>query len=163
MVEMESVVISGVTYDKDQSKITILHVPDQPGIAARLFTPLGDEGIIVDMIVQNVSTKGYTDITFTVPETDFKKSISIAKQVAKDLGGNGVTSDDKIAKVSLVGLGMKTHSGVASKMFSELAREGINILIISTSEIKISCVIDEKYTELAVRNLHDAFNLGVEK
>jgi len=163
MVEMESVVISGVTYDKDQSKITILHVPDQPGIAARLFTPLGDEGIIVDMIVQNVSTKGYTDITFTVPETDFKKSISIAKQVAKDLGGNGVTSDDKIAKVSLVGLGMKTHSGVASKMFSELAREGINILMISTSEIKISCVIDEKYTELAVRNLHDAFNLGVEK
>jgi len=163
MVEMESVVISGVTYDKDQSKITLLHVPDQPGIAAKLFTPLGDEGIIVDMIVQNVSTKGYTDMTFTVPETDFKKSITIAKQVAKELGGRGVTSDDKIAKVSLVGVGMKTHSGVASKMFSQLAGEGINILMISTSEIKISCVVDEKYTELAVRTLHEAFNLGVDK
>ncbi|MFQ5786866.1 MAG: aspartate kinase [Thermodesulfobacteriota bacterium] len=160
MVEMERIVISGITCDRDQAKITILHLPDQPGIAARLFTPLGEEGIIVDMIVQNVSTKGFTDMTFTVSETDFKKSIRITKEVAKELGASGVTSNDKIAKVSLVGVGMKTHSGVASKMFSELAREGINIMMISTSEIKISCVIDEKYAELAVRSLHEAFDLG---
>jgi aspartate kinase len=160
MAEMEDMVISGVTSDKNQAKITIMQVPDRPGIAARLFTPLGDEGIVVDMIVQNVSTEGYTDMTFTVPRTDFKKAIKITENLAKELGAKGVTSDDKIAKISLVGLGMKTHSGVASRMFSTLAREGINIIMISTSEIKISCVIDEKYTELAVRSLHDAFNLG---
>jgi aspartate kinase len=160
MAEMEDMVISGVTYDKNQAKITIMQVPDRPGIAARLFMPLGDEGIIVDMIVQNVSSEGYTDMTFTVPRTDFKKAIKITENLAKELGAKGVASDDKIAKISLVGLGMKTHSGVASRMFSTLAREGINIIMISTSEIKISCVIDEKYTELAVRSLHDAFNLG---
>lgn len=163
MAEMEDMVISGVTYDKNQAKITVMHVPDRPGIAARLFTPLGDEGIIVDMIVQNISTEGYTDMTFTVPRTDFKKAIRITEQVAKEMGARGVISDDKIAKVSLVGLGMKTHSGVASRMFSSLAREGINIIMISTSEIKISCVIEEKYAELAVRTLHDAFNLGEER
>jgi aspartate kinase len=157
---MEDMVISGVTSDKNQAKITIMQVPDRPGIAARLFTPLGDEGIVVDMIVQNVSSEGYTDMTFTVPRTDFKKAIKITENLAKELGAKGVASDDKIAKISLVGLGMKTHSGVASRMFSTLAREGINIIMISTSEIKISCVIDEKYTELAVRSLHDAFNLG---
>ena len=160
MAEMEDMVISGVTSDKNQAKITIMQVPDRPGIAARLFTPLGDEGIVVDMIVQNVSSEGYTDMTFTVPRTDFKKAIKITENLAKELGAKGVASDDKIAKISLVGLGMKTHSGVASRMFSTLAREGINIIMISTSEIKISCVIDEKYTELAVRSLHDAFNLG---
>jgi aspartate kinase len=160
MAELEKIVISGVTYDKDQAKITIIHVSDQPGIAAKLFNPLADEGILVDMIVQNVSTEGYTDMTFTVPRTDFKKAIRITQDVANELGAKAVTSDDKIAKVSLVGVGMKTHSGIASRMFSLLAREGINIMMISTSEIKISCVIDEKFTELAVRALHDEFGLG---
>ena len=160
MAELEKIVISGVTYDKDQAKITIIHVSDQPGIAAKLFNPLADEGILVDMIVQNVSTEGYTDMTFTVPRTDFKKAIKITQGVANELRAKAVTSDDKIAKVSLVGVGMKTHSGIASRMFSVLAREGINIMMISTSEIKISCVIDEKFTELAVRALHDEFELG---
>ncbi|MGH7901497.1 MAG: aspartate kinase [Thermodesulfobacteriota bacterium] len=160
MVEMEDIVISGVTFDKNQSKITIMRVPDRPGIAARLFTSIGDEGIVVDMIVQNVSTEGFTDMTFTVPKTDSKKALNITKEVAKELGAKGVTSDDLIAMVSLVGVGMKTHSGIASRMFTTLAREGINIMMISTSEIKVSCVIDENYTELAVRSLHDEFKLG---
>ena len=160
MAEMEDIVISGVTYDKNQAKITIMQVPDRPGIAAKLFTPIGNEGIVVDMIVQNVSTEGYTDMTFTVPRTDFKKALRITEEVAKELSAKGVTSNNHIAMVSLVGVGMKTHSGIASRMFSALAREGINIMMISTSEIKVSCVIDEKYTELAVRTLHDAFNLG---
>jgi len=160
MAEMEDIVISGVTYDKNQAKITIMQVPDRPGIAAKLFTPIGNEGIVVDMIVQNVSTEGYTDMTFTVPRTDFKKALRITEEVAKELSAKGVTSNNHIAMVSLVGVGMKTHSGIASRMFSALAREGINIIMISTSEIKVSCVIDEKYTELAVRTLHDAFNLG---
>jgi aspartate kinase len=160
MAELEKIVISGVTYDKDQAKITIIHVSDQPGIAAKLFNPLADEGILVDMIVQNVSTEGYTDMTFTIPRTDFKKAIGITQGVANELGAKAVTSDDKIAKISLVGVGMKTHSGIASRMFTVLAREGINIMMISTSEIKISCVIDEKFTELAVRALHDEFELG---
>ena len=160
MAEMDDIVISGVTYDKNQAKITIMQVPDRPGIAAKLFTPIGNEGIVVDMIVQNVSTEGYTDMTFTVPRTDFKKALRITEEVAKELSAKGVTSNNHIAMVSLVGVGMKTHSGIASRMFSALAREGINIMMISTSEIKVSCVIDEKYTELAVRTLHDAFNLG---
>ncbi|HEX3035871.1 MAG TPA: aspartate kinase [Thermodesulfobacteriota bacterium] len=160
MVEMEDIVISGVTYDKNQAKITIMQVPDRPGIAARLFSAIGDQGIVVDMIVQNVSTEGYTDMTFTVPRTDFKKALKITEEVAKELDASGVMSNDRIAMVSLVGVGMKAHSGIASKMFSVLAKEGINIIMISTSEIKISCVIEEKYTELAVRALHDAFNLG---
>ncbi len=160
MAELEKIVISGVTYDKDQAKITIIHVADQPGIAARLFNPLAEQGILVDMIVQNVSTEGYTDMTFTVPRTDFKKAIRITQDVANELGAKAVTSDNKIAKISLVGVGMKTHSGIASRMFSVLAREGINIMMISTSEIKISCVIDQTCTELAVRVLHDEFELG---
>lgn len=160
MAELEKLVISGVTFDRDQAKITITHVSDQPGIAAKLFNPLADEGIVVDMIVQNVSTEGFTDMTFTVPRTDFKKAIRITQDVANELGAKAVTSDDKISKISLVGVGMKTHSGIASRMFSVLAREGINIMMISTSEIKISCVIEEKFTELAVRALHDEFKLG---
>ncbi len=163
MVEMEDIAISGVTYDKNQAKITIMRVPDRPGIAAKLFTPIGDEGIVVDMIVQNISTEGFTDMTFRVPRTDLKKALRITEEVAKELGAKGVTSNNRIAMVSLVGVGMKTHSGIASRTFSALAREGINIMMISTSEIKVSCVIDEKYTELAVRTLHDAFNLGEEK
>jgi aspartate kinase len=163
MVEMEDIFISGVTYDKNQAKITIMQVPDRPGIAARLFTAIGNEGIVVDMIVQNISTEGYTDMTFTVPRTDFKKALRITEEVAKQLNAKGVISDDHISMVSLVGVGMKMHSGIASRMFSALAHEGINIMMISTSEIKISCVIDEKYTELAIRALHEAFNLGEEK
>ncbi len=163
MTHMENILISGVSSDKNQAKITITQVPDSPGIAAKIFTPLSESGIIVDMIVQNVSIEGHTDMTFTVPRTDFKKSIILTEKVAKELGAKNIISDDKIAKVSLVGVGMKTHSGVASRMFSALAKEGINILMISTSEIKISCVVEEKYTELAVRALHDAFGLGEKK
>ncbi len=163
MTHLENILISGVSSDKNQAKITITQVPDSPGIAAKIFTPLSESGIIVDMIVQNVSIEGHTDMTFTVPRTDFKKSIILTEKVAKQLGAKKIISDDKIAKVSLVGVGMKTHSGVASRMFSTLAKEGINILMISTSEIKISCVVEEKYTELAVRALHDAFELGEKK
>ena len=159
MSHMEEILISGVSFDKNQAKITISRVPDSPGIAAKIFTPLGENGIIVDMIVQNVSHEGHTDLTFTVPRTDYKKSIIITEEVAGSLGAREILSDDKITKVSLVGVGMKTHSGVATKMFTALAKEGINIIMISTSEIKISCVIEEKYTELAVRTLHEAFNL----
>ncbi len=163
MTHLENILISGVSSDKNQAKITITQVPDSPGIAAKIFTPLSENGIIVDMIVQNVSIEGHTDMTFTVPRTEFKKSIILTEKVAKQLGAKNMISDDKIAKVSLVGVGMKTHSGVASRMFSTLAKEGINILMISTSEIKISCVVEEKYTELAVRALHDAFELGEKK
>jgi len=163
MSNMENILISGISYDKNQAKITITGVPDSPGVAAKIFTPLGDNGIIVDMIVQNISIEGHTDMTFTVPRTDFKKSIIIMEETAKNLGARDILSDDKITKVSLVGVGMKTHSGVATTMFKALANEGINIMMISTSEIKISCVIEEKYTELAVRTLHDAFELGEDK
>ena len=163
MTHMENILISGVSSDKNQAKITITQVPDSPGIAARIFSPLSAAGINVDMIVQNVSIEGHTDMTFTVPRTEFKKSIILTESVARELGAKDIISDDKITKVSLVGVGMKTHSGVAAKMFSTLSKEGINIMMISTSEIKISCVIEEKYTELAVRALHDAFELGEEK
>lgn len=156
---MENILISGISFDKNQAKITIAQVPDSPGVAAKIFTPLGDNGIVVDMIVQNISIEGNTDMTFTVPRTDFKKSIRITEEVAKNLGAKNILSDNKITKISLVGVGMKTHSGVATTMFKTLAKEGINIMMISTSEIKISCVIEEKYTELAVRTLHDAFEL----
>lgn len=160
MKQMEEILISGITYDKNQAKITIAQVPDRPGVAASIFNLIGQHEIIVDMIVQNVSTEGFTDMTFTVPRTDYKKTIHITKQVAKELGAREVISDNRISKISLVGIGMKAHSGIASKMFSALADEGINIIMISTSEIKISCVIEEKYTELAVRTLHEAFRIG---
>lgn len=160
MNSMENIIISGVAYDKNQAKITLTRVPDQPGIAARLFTPLADKGIIVDMIVQNVSKEGFTDMTFTVPKEDYKNSLQITKAIGDELGAGEVISDDRITKISLVGVGMKSHSGVASQMFETLAREGVNIMMISTSEIKISCVVEDKYTELAVRALHDSFNLG---
>lgn len=160
MDSMENIAISGVAYDRNQAKITVTRVPDKPGIAARLFTPLAEKGIIVDMIVQNVSKEGHTDMTFTVPKEDYKSSLKIIEELAEELGAEEVVSDDKITKISLVGVGMRTHSGVASQMFKTLSKEGVNIMMISTSEIKISCVIEDKYTELAVRALHDAFNLG---
>lgn len=158
--EMEKVVVSGVAYDKNQAKITVMGVPDRPGIAARLFNAIAKAGIVVDMIVQNVSpdSKG-TDISFTVPRTDSKKALALTKEVAKDLKAKKADLNDGIAKVSIVGVGMRTHSGVAAKMFETLAKHNINIMMISTSEIKVSAVIDAKYTELSVRVLHDAFGL----
>lgn len=161
--DMEKEVVSGVTYDKNQAKVTVVHVPDRPGIAAKLFTPLSDRGIIVDMIIQNASTEGYADLTFTVPKKDVKQVREIYDTVARETEAKRVEFDENISKISIVGIGMKSHAGVASRMFAALAREGINIMMISTSEIKISCVIEEKYTELAVRVLHDAFKLEKER
>lgn len=158
--EMETVLVSGVTYNKDEAKISVIRVPDQPGIASQLFTPLAHANITVDMIIQNVSHEGYTDLTFTVPKADFKKALKIVEESASEIGAGGVTSDGNIAKVSIVGVGMRSHSGIASNMFQSLSQEGINIQMISTSEIKVSCVIDKKYTELAVRILHEAFELS---
>jgi len=158
--DMETVLVSGISYNKDEAKISVFRVPDKPGIAAQLFSPLSHANITVDMIIQNVSHEGYTDLTFTVPKADFKKALKIVEETAKDIGASGVSSDESIAKVSIVGVGMRSHSGVASKMFQTLSQEGINIQMISTSEIKVSCIIDAKYTELAVRVLHDAFGLA---
>ncbi len=158
--DMETVLVSGITYNKDEAKISVMRVPDKPGIAAQLFTPLTHANITVDMIIQNVSHEGYTDLTFTVPRADFKKSLKIVEETAKEIGAGGVRSDENIAKVSIVGVGMRSHSGIASKMFQTLSQEGINIQMISTSEIKVSCIVDAKYTELAVRVLHEAFGLS---
>mgnify|MGYP001145634313 CR=1 FL=1 len=156
---MEKVVISGVTYNKNEAKITVNRVPDQPGIAATIFGALSDAKIVVDVIVQNVSHANFTDITFTTSKADAKKAYKIMEEVAKKIGAESVTIDEDIAKVSIVGLGMVSHAGIASKMFSILSKEGINIEAISTSEIKISCVIEQKYGELAVRALHKGFGL----
>jgi aspartate kinase len=159
--EMEQVVVSGIAYDKNQSKITVIAVHDRPGVAAKLFNAIAGANIIVDMIVQNVSSDGKaTDISFTVPKTDSKKALKITEEIVAELGAKGVYLREDIAKVSIVGVGMRTHSGVAAKMFETLAKHGINIMMISTSEIKVSCVIDSKYTELAVRVLHDVFELA---
>lgn len=158
--DMEQVVVSGVAYAKDQAKVTVIGVPDRPGIAAQLFGRIAGNNILVDMIIQNVSEQGLTDISFTVPKADAIQSLEIVKDVATAIGAKEVTFDERIAKVSIVGVGMRGHSGVAARMFEVLSRENINIMMISTSEIKISCVIEAKYTELAVRVLHDAFELG---
>ena len=154
---MDDVLVSGVSCDKNEAKITLVRVPDRPGLAAQIFGPIADAHIVVDMIIQNASEDGTTDLTFTVSKTDHKKALSIVEQTLPALKAKGVRVDTDIAKVSVVGVGMRTHAGVAAKMFEVLAREGINIEMISTSEIKISVVIDAKYTELAVRVLHDAF------
>jgi aspartate kinase len=154
---MEDVMVSGVAHDRDQTKLTLLRVPDRPGLAARVFGPIAAAGIVVDMIIQNASADGTTDLTFTVPRGDYEKALSLLKRDEAATGAHGVASDPNVAKVSIVGLGMRSHAGVAARMFQVLAAEGINIQMISTSEIKISVVIDEKYTELAVRALHDAF------
>ncbi|MEK7196055.1 MAG: aspartate kinase [Nitrospirota bacterium] len=160
--DMEDVVVAGVAYDKNQVKLTILSVPDKPGIAARIFNAIANANVVVDMIVQNVSSDGKAaDISFTVPKTDSKKALKITEEIAKELGAKSVALRDDIAKISVVGVGMRTHSGVAAKMFETLSKHGVNILMISTSEIKVSCVIDSKYTELAVRVLHDVFGLAV--
>jgi aspartate kinase len=157
--DMETVLVSGVTYNKDEAKISVMRVPDKPGIAALIFSPLSTANITVDMIIQNVSHEGSTDMTFTVPRSDFKKALKIVEETAAKIGAAGVESNENIAKVSIVGVGMRSHSGIASKMFETLSVEGVNIQMISTSEIKVSCVIDDKYTELAVRVLHSAFGL----
>lgn len=159
--DMERVVVSGIAHDKNQAKITVVGVPDTPGIAAKLFKDIADANIVVDMIVQNISGDGKsTDISFTVPKTDAHKTLALTQEIAKTLGAKGADMRDDIAKVSIVGVGMRTHSGVAAEMFETLAKHGINIMMISTSEIKVSCVIDAKYTELAVRVLHEIFGLG---
>ncbi|MDP3260984.1 MAG: aspartate kinase [Thermodesulfovibrionales bacterium] len=159
--DMEKVVVSGVAYDKNQAKITVMGVPDKPGIAARLFKGIADAGIVVDIIVQNVSSDGKAaDISFTVPKTDAKKALKLTEGIAKELSAKGVDMKEDIAKISIVGVGMRTHSGVASQIFETLAKHNVNIMMISTSEIKVSCVIDAKYAELAVRILHDAFGLA---
>ena len=160
---MEQLTVSGVTDDKNQARVTITKVPDQPGVAAKIFTPISENGIVVDMIIQNTRKGGQTDITFTVPKADFKRTLDIAKKLASEIGAEEVLGDTNIAKVSVIGVGMKNHSGVASVMFNTLARENINIIMISTSEIRISCAVEEKYAELAVRVLHTAFGLDAEE
>lgn len=158
----EQLVVSGVTHDLDQARITLKKVPDQPGIAAKIFSPIAEAGILVDMIIQNTRATGQTDLTFTVPKAAYKKAMAIEKKIAEEIGAEEVFGDPNIAKVSVIGVGMKNHSGVASLMFNALSRENINIIMISTSEIRISCVIEEKYAELAVRVLHTSFGLDRE-
>jgi aspartate kinase len=158
--EMEKELVSGITYDKNEAKITILGVQDKPGVAAKIFSPLSEKGINVDMIIQNVSADGkLADMSFTVTKTDFDKALGIVRQLSGEIGARDVAGDPSIAKLSIVGVGMRSHAGVASKMFQALCDVGINIQMISTSEIKVSCVIDEKYIELGVRVLHEAFEL----
>lgn len=157
---MEDIVVSGVTLNKDEAKVTICDVPDKPGVAAKIFKRLSDYNINIDMIIQNISRIRRTDISFTVPKSDLKKTLKVSKKVARDIGADRVISNTSIAKVSVVGVGMRTHSGIAARMFGALAKEKINIEMISTSEIKISCVIAKKSGEQAVRAIHSAFGLG---
>ena len=157
--DMEGVMVSGVTGDRNQAKITIIGVPDRPGIAARVFGAVANANIVVDMIIQNVSQASMTDISFTVPKPDLRKAVDLVQRLSEEIGARSVAVTESIAKVSLIGVGMRSHSGVAAKMFEVLSREGVNIMMISTSEIKISCVIEEKYLELAMRTLHTAFGL----
>jgi aspartate kinase len=154
---MDEMLVSGVSYDKNEAKVTLVRVPDRPGLAAQVFGPIAQAHIVVDMIIQNASEDGTTDLTFTVPKVDHRKAVAIVEKALPSVHAQGIKVDTNIAKVSVVGVGMRTHAGVAAKMFEVLAHEGINIEMISTSEIKISVVIDAKYTELAVRVLHDAF------
>ncbi|MBF0529842.1 MAG: aspartate kinase [Deltaproteobacteria bacterium] len=158
---MEDKIVSGVAYSKNEARITITKVPDRPGIAAKILSTVSNAGIVVDMIIQNSSSGAneLTDFSFTVPKPDFERTMSMISQVAQEIGAERVLGDESIAKVSIIGVGMRSHAGVATKMFAALAKEGINIIMISTSEIKISCVIAAKYTELAVRALHEAFEL----
>lgn len=158
---MEGKAVSGVTYNRNEARITISGVPDQPGIATKVFTPISNANIIVDMIIQNQDTgNGMTDMTFTVLRSDYERTLKLLESVVESTQATGgVQGSDSITKISIVGVGMRNHSGIASKMFSILANEGVNISMISTSEIKVSCIINEKYTELAIRALHDAFEL----
>ncbi len=157
---MEDVLVAGVALNKDEAKVTIRGVPDRPGMAARIFAPLAAAGVVVDMIIQNISAEGHTDMTFTVPKGDVREGAGDSRAVLKEFGGREISSDTGLAKVSIVGSGMRSHAGVASRMFNVLAGAGINIQMISTSEIKVSCIIEAKYAELAVRLLHEEFGLG---
>ncbi len=158
--QMEGLIVSGVTYNRNEARITVSGVPNQPGIAAKIFTPISDADIIVDMIIQNQDAgRGKADMTFTVMRADYDRTLKLLQEVVAKIGAEKVQGDTNITKISIVGVGMRNHSGIASTMFNVLAKEGINISMISTSEIKVSCVIEEKYTELAVRALHDAFEL----
>ena len=159
---MEHAIVSGVAYNKNEAKITICGIPDHPGIAASIFTAISDQGIVVDMIIQNISAEGLTDLTFTVPKPDYDLALTSLKRINQEIGARDINGDKNIAKVSIVGIGMRTHANVAGRMFAALAQENINIMMISTSEIKVSCVIAEKYTELAVRVLHQEFELAKE-
>jgi aspartate kinase len=159
---MEQPVVSGIAFNRDEAKVTVAGIPDTPGIASRILAPIGAANIEVDVIVQNVSADNTTDLTFTVHKNDMQKAVSVLKSVAKEIGAREVLSDDKVAKVSIVGVGMRSHAGVASQMFTALAEDSINIQMITTSEIKISVIIDERYLELAVRCLHTAFGLDGE-
>jgi aspartate kinase len=160
---MEQAKISGIAFNRDEAKLTVLGVPDQPGVAFKILGPISDQNIEVDMIVQNIAADANTtDFTFTVNRGDYKRAMEILEQNAREMGAREVMGDDKIVKISLVGVGMRSHAGIASKMFQALAKEGINIRMISTSEIKISVVVDEKYLELGVRALHEAFELEKE-
>jgi len=161
--DMESPVVSGVTHNKNEARITIKTVPDQPGVASKIFSAIADAGILVDMIIQSSPTDNQNDLSFTVPKKDFKEAMEIGERVGTEIGTKNVLGDDNVAKVSVTGVGMKSHHGVAAKMFTALANENINIIMISTSEIRISCVIEEKYAELAVRALHSAFGLDKEE
>jgi aspartate kinase len=159
---MEQAIISGIAYSRDEAKITVMGVPDRPGIAYAILGPIADANIDVDVIIQNASIAGITDFSFTVPRNDFGKSMEIARKVQAHIGAKDIVGDNRVCKVSVVGVGMRSHPGVASRMFRTLAEEGINIQMISTSEIKISVVVDEKYMELAVRVLHRAFELEMQ-
>jgi aspartate kinase len=159
---MEQPIVSGIAFNRDEAKVTVAGVPDTPGVAAKILAPIGAANIEVDVIVQNVSADGTTDLTFTVHKNDMSKAVTVLEAVAKEIGAREVRSDDKVAKVSIVGVGMRSHAGVASRMFTALADDRINIQMITTSEIKISVVIDERYLELAVRSLHTAFGLDAE-
>jgi aspartate kinase len=154
---MENVLVSGVTLDQNQSKITLTGVEDRPGLAARIFGPIADTGIVVDMIIQNASADSRTDLTFTVPRTDLRRALELVRGVAAEIGAAGIRHEEQVAKVSIIGVGMRSHAGVAATMFKVLAAEGINIEMIATSEIKVSVVVNAKYGELAMRSLHDAF------
>lgn len=157
--EMEEVLVSGIAYDRKEAKVSLLGVPDIPGVAAKVLAPLAQKNIVVDMIIQNVSEDGRTDLTFTVNQSDLERAVEVLEATSETLGSRGVATDANIAKISVVGVGMRSHAGVASQMFETLAAAGINIQMISTSEIKVSCVIDSRYLELAIRELHDAFQL----
>jgi aspartate kinase len=159
---VEAAKISGIAFNRDEAKLTIRGVPDHPGVAYQILGPIGEANVEVDMIVQNIANDGTTDFTFTVNRTDYNKALKILEQVSSALGARQVVGDDKIVKLSLVGVGMRSHAGIAARMFETLSNEGINIQMISTSEIKISVVVDEKYLELGVRALHDAFELAGE-
>lgn len=156
---MESAVVNGITLDHSEAKLSIIGVPDRPGIAYRILSPLAEAAINVDMIIQNASRSGTTDFTFTLPKADMARAQPLVQQVAAEIGAREIRTDDCIAKVSAVGIGMKNHPGVAARMFKALADENINIQMISTSEIRVSCVVESKYGELAVRVLHEAFEL----